>query len=141
MRKSRGVTSYSGAHANTRLVRGDACLNDCSCGAQAAEWAYRHGSPAELRDSRGLAFSADPSDYDPMCRRCHRLYDKAHITHCPNGHEYTAENTLLDAGKRKCRTCVYKRNTERRRANPLTPQQKARKLELQRQRRAEAVAA
>jgi hypothetical protein len=26
-------------------------------------------------------------------------------THCPQGHEYTAENTLLSVGRRHCRAC------------------------------------
>lgn len=26
-------------------------------------------------------------------------------THCPKGHEYTHQNTYIDAGCRKCRTC------------------------------------
>lgn len=27
-------------------------------------------------------------------------------THCPYGHEYTPENTRLDGGSRKCKTCT-----------------------------------
>jgi hypothetical protein len=80
-----------------------------------------------------MKFSADPSRYEPMCRRCHRLYDKAHIVNCPKGHEYTPENTIIDAGKRKCKTCVYARN----RSRPLAPEQRERKNQLQRERRAE----
>ncbi len=39
------------------------------------------------------------------------------VTHCPQGHEYTEENTYItDAGGRKCKTCVRKRNRERMRA-------------------------
>lgn len=33
----------------------------------------------------------------------------ARKTHCPNGHEYTAENTYEYASGRKCKTCVSKR--------------------------------
>ena len=54
----------------------------------------------------------------------------------PQGHEKVGRNLLIDEGKRKCRTCVYARNRERRRTHPMTAEQKARKLELQRQRRA-----
>ena len=36
-------------------------------------------------------------------------------THCPQGHEYTAENTLvLQGGGRSCRTCMRDRMRERR---------------------------
>lgn len=27
------------------------------------------------------------------------------VTHCPQGHEYTPENTIVRGGKRYCRTC------------------------------------
>ncbi|MEU5834492.1 HNH endonuclease [Streptomyces diacarni] len=30
----------------------------------------------------------------------------AEKTHCVNGHEFTPENTFLDKGKRRCRTCA-----------------------------------
>lgn len=30
------------------------------------------------------------------------------ITHCPRGHEYTAENTYTNRGKRRCLTCYPK---------------------------------
>jgi hypothetical protein len=136
MRKRRPITTYSGAHANTVLQRGRADSHTCRCGQPAYEWAYTHGSPNEMRNPEGRAFSTDANHYTAMCRRCHRLYDKAHITHCPKSHEYTPENTIMDAGKRKCRTCVYARNNERRATHPATPAQKARKLELQRERRA-----
>lgn len=39
----------------------------------------------------------------------------AAITHCPHGHEYTPENTIRDAGKRKCRICVNERGRRYRR--------------------------
>jgi hypothetical protein len=138
VRKSRGVTTYSGAHANTRLVRGEARAHFCGCGQPAAEWAYQHGSEREQYDSRGMAFSVEPLDYAPMCFRCHRLYDKSRITHCPQGHEYTDDNTLIDAGKRKCKTCVYERNTRRRRDVPMTAAARERKTLLQRERRESA---
>lgn len=35
------------------------------------------------------------------------------ITHCPRGHEYTEENTILWRGNRKCRKCVNARDRER----------------------------
>ncbi len=38
------------------------------------------------------------------------------ITHCPQGHEYSEENTYWrpDGGGRHCRTCTYERNRARR---------------------------
>lgn len=50
-------------------------------------------------------------------------YDKgrgyqASITHCPKGHEYTPENTAIQAdGKRRCRACYRIKHNEHRRAN------------------------
>jgi hypothetical protein len=45
-------------------------------------------------------------------------------SHCSNGHPYTPENTYLDGGNRKCRTCVLARNQARRdrlRHGAITP--------------------
>lgn len=137
MRKSRGVTTYSGAHVNVTLHRGKAILHLCQCGKTAQEWALRHDAPGVQSDTNGKKFSVDPDDYRPMCYRCHRLYDKSAITHCPHGHPYDGENLIIDAGKRKCRTCVYARN----RARPLSPASKAKKAEYQRRTRARRSAA
>lgn len=140
MRKSRGISTYSGAHRNVVLKRGFATEHECiRCSGQAAEWAYLHHDPCPHEIvHRGMRCSPDPMRYAPMCRGCHRRYDKQGITHCPAGHEYAEANLILDRGKRKCRACVYARNTARRRRNPMTPEQKQRKLELQRIRRARA---
>ncbi|MDQ5860674.1 MAG: hypothetical protein M3536_00225, partial [Actinomycetota bacterium] len=64
------------------------------------------------------------------------IYDKSEITHCPQGHEYSEDNTLIDSGKRKCKACVYKRNRDRGRKFGLNPEHRARKSQLQRERRA-----
>jgi len=125
--------SYMAVHNRLRERRGSARSYTCPCGKQAQEWSYQ-GSEHERVDAQGRRYSVNPDDYAPMCFRCHRLMDKASITHCPKGHEYADGNTLIDAGKRKCKTCVYERNRRR----PLTPQQKARRIELQRERRARA---
>lgn len=37
----------------------------------------------------------------------------ARKTHCPKGHEYTADNTRIDGGKRYCRTCHRERQYAR----------------------------
>jgi len=33
-------------------------------------------------------------------------------THCPQNHEYSGDNVIMDGGYRKCRTCVNKRQNE-----------------------------
>lgn len=124
--------SYMSAHNRNREVRGRAADQVCPCGKPARDWAYQ-GSINERVDKWG-AYSDDPFDYMAMCKHCHQVLDKSRITHCPHGHEYDQENTLIDAGKRKCKTCVYARNRRR----PVSPAEKVRKLELQRIRRAKA---
>ena len=36
-------------------------------------------------------------------------------THCPKGHEYSIENTMIDQGWRVCRACKAERERQRRR--------------------------
>lgn len=52
--------------------------------------------------------------YDNIRDRVSKGRSVSHNTskiHCPSGHEYTPENTIVNSeGKRKCKTCVYKRN-------------------------------
>lgn len=77
--KQSRVVSYDAAHARVRKLRGSASRWRCiRCGEQAQEWAYRGGSPRERRGTvvdsrraRRMAWSPDPSDYDPLCRPCH----------------------------------------------------------------------
>lgn len=127
--------SYMSTHNRTRRVRGRANAYQCvECGQKAAEWALNLDSRGLLTDELGRTYSLDIFDYRPMCHHCHRIYDKSRITHCPQGHPYSGDNLLMDAGKRKCKTCVYARN---RRRKP-TAEQKKRRLELQRIRRAKA---
>lgn len=127
------MVSYNAAHMRVRRAKGSASGQVCECGRPAREWAYDIRTPdaAEYTDDRGYRYSGDPDYYVPMCFRCHRVLDKGQITHCPHGHEYTEDNTILDAGKRKCKTCVYARN----RKHKPSPEQHARRMELQRIRR------
>jgi ribosomal protein L40E len=46
----------------------------------------------------------------------HRREHGRLITHCPHGHEYTPENTVLENGSRACRECKRIRHRERMRA-------------------------
>lgn len=60
-----GSAVYQARHRRVEKIRGKAyehlCSNCCDMG---ADWALRHG-----RDPR------DPASYDPLCRRCHTIYD------------------------------------------------------------------
>ncbi len=47
---------------------------------------------------------------DRMKRRNHAMY---RVTHCPQGHEYTPENTYTYNGCRMCKTCVNARSLAR----------------------------
>lgn len=38
--------------------------------------------------------------------------ENARKTHCPRGHEYTPENTMIRNGKRNCRECVRAQHRE-----------------------------
>ena len=72
--------TYSGAHKRVRYVKGPASDHDCvSCGSHALDWAYDHTDPDELVGSNGrtmCGYSTDPGHYVPMCRRCHRAFDR-----------------------------------------------------------------
>lgn len=128
---------YMSAHNRNRRVNGPASRMHCEhCDLPADHWALDHGKPGIFteRDRFG-EYSNDPEDYVALCKSCHRAFDFP-VTHCPKGHPYAGDNLIWDANKRKCRTCVYARNNERRKRNPLTPEQRARKTELQRIRRA-----
>jgi len=49
---------------------------------------------------------------DDMMRRG-RCYS-SNKTHCPAGHAYNEENTYRDSGRRRCRKCIKRQSTERR---------------------------
>lgn len=42
----------------------------------------------------------------------------ARVTHCPKGHEYTSENTILTGGRRVCRNCHTDKLRRFREQNP-----------------------
>lgn len=59
----------------------------------------------------------NPDHLDAVSRRNNLLRggtvaaSRRAITHCPEGHGYILENTLVDTlGRRSCKECVYKRN-------------------------------
>ena len=47
-------------------------------------------------------------------RRSNVGLNSANKTHCPHGHEYDEENTLVYGGKRYCRTCKNERSRKAR---------------------------
>lgn len=77
--------SYSAAHQRVRAVRGKPSQYWCvDCGKRATDWSYRKGSPGELTETLNfdktrtvsdVAYSPDPSHYDPRCRGCHNKLD------------------------------------------------------------------
>ena len=78
-------------------------------------------------------FTEENTIITPTGRSC-RTCDK---THCIHGHEYTDENTITKAdGARQCRTCKNQATSAWQSKNrEVTPEQRARKSELERQRR------
>lgn len=149
---------YNRIHYMARKTIGAACEE---CGStEAIQAALRHDAePARLRidATTGCAYSTDVTDYHALCVACHRRRDLVDgRPECSNGHEYTPENTSIRSdGSRRCLTCHREqesarneapstraaknaRDREYREANPMTKEQKDRKLELQRKRRAAA---
>lgn len=65
----------------------------------------------------------NPDHLEPVtqaenCRRGNVGQNNARKTHCPSGHEYTHDNTLISTdGKRRCRTCMRKRDLARRKSH------------------------
>lgn len=145
---------YARIHYAARKAISDRCEN---CGAQPVQAALRpkaHVEHLRIDPATGCRYSLRVDDYLPLCVPCHRRIDIVEPRlKCANGHEYTPESTRMKQGARVCRTChrereaarsrdpqinAKKREQQRRyRANtPMTAEQKARKVELQRLRRA-----
>lgn len=72
------MPSYSTTHRWLSQARGRPSTHACvECGGCAEEWAYDHADPNELTSSKG-PYSPQYGHYQPMCRRCHRLFDASH---------------------------------------------------------------
>jgi len=71
--------SYGAAHDRVYAAHGPASDHQCvDCNGEAREWSYKHGDPNELTqlvEGYMLAYSCDPSYYEPRCVPCHRSYD------------------------------------------------------------------
>lgn len=49
----------------------------------------------------------------PLLTNVRRGHGNGAKTHCPQGHEYTEENTIQDkSGGRRCKNCTYERNRQ-----------------------------
>jgi hypothetical protein len=74
--KGDGV-SYIGAHNRVTREHGKAVEWKCACGCgrQAADWAYLGTDPAAKVDESGRLYSADPEQYAPLAKSCHRKFD------------------------------------------------------------------
>jgi NAD-dependent SIR2 family protein deacetylase len=80
--------SYNAAHKRPVAIHGPAKNYPCCvCGNQAEEWSYNYQDPNERYEKisdnrnnavRNLAYSGDPSFYQPMCHPCHTSFDKKH---------------------------------------------------------------
>ena len=63
----------------------------------------------------------NPNHLEPVTHRVNQLRGNgaagrnARKTHCPQGHEYNAENTIERRGRRECRLCVTHRDAGRKR--------------------------
>lgn len=72
----RGETvGYSGVHHRLRKELGHADTHGCACGATAADWAYNHLDP-DQRYHNGMPYSIHAEYYKPMCKKCHRSFDR-----------------------------------------------------------------
>lgn len=74
------VVDYAGAHDRLRVLRGPARTHACvDCGQPAQSWSYDRLDPNELtaqnNHGQGLAYSLDPSHYQPRCTPCHAAFD------------------------------------------------------------------
>lgn len=73
--------TYHGAHYRVYRLRGAASEHRCNdCGEQAQDWSLDCAyvdDPREEVNGYMMAFSPDPSRYEPRCRQCHRLRDRA----------------------------------------------------------------
>jgi hypothetical protein len=146
---------YVKIHRDVRKIMKAAC-ELCGSGDQ-LQAALRHNAPAErllIDPTTGCLYSTETCDYHALCIPCHRRLDLVEgRPACAKGHEYTAKSTSINPdGSRRCLTCHNNRERARnatpegraarqeqgrryRKSNPLTDEQKAHKLELQRNRR------
>lgn len=157
--KTGSRSEYDLIHYQARkALAGSACEH---CGAtERIQAALRPGAdPSRLwiDPTTGCHYSLYLSDYHPLCHPCHFRMDAEARETCASGHRRTPENTSRRPDDtRRCLVCHREQERARKaepevraRINarqrelkrPLTSEQRARKTELQRARRAAAKAA
>lgn len=68
--------TYLAVHHRLYRERGYAKSYTCiTCERPAQQWAYQHGDPDELIDSKGRVYSTNLDLYEPMCALCHTAFD------------------------------------------------------------------
>lgn len=74
------LLTYYAAHERVKRLRGPARTHRCvDCGEWARDWSLRNDAVTHLGvNKRGdtCRLSADPMDYEPRCRSCHKKYDR-----------------------------------------------------------------
>ena len=100
--------SYGGVHDRLRAAYGPASDYSCvACCSPAAQWAYDHSDPDELRgvggSGDGLPYSLDLHRYHPLCWSCHQGVDARPPSHCRRGHRLGGANRRASA--RGCLAC------------------------------------
>lgn len=74
----RDSLDYDAMHERLKQQRGRAREYMCiCCGERAQEWAYQHTDPEPLVSQHGCLYTDDVMAYEPMCRTCHRAYDRS----------------------------------------------------------------
>jgi len=68
----------------------------------------------------------NPAHLEPVTASENLRRRHAAVTHCPQGHEYTAENTYQHRGSRYCKACTRERKlieneAQKRKRHPLPP--------------------
>lgn len=75
----RGGIKYVMAHRRVSIYFGKASEHICiACGEIASEWSYVGNSPFERVQDHGgylVKYSPRSTDYEPLCKRCHRHKD------------------------------------------------------------------
>lgn len=68
---------------------------------------HADGNPANNSPSNLSWGTYSDNTFDAVAHGTHRQTRK---THCPQGHPYSAANTRMDGGSRKCKTCIRTRD-------------------------------